>query len=270
MTVVVPTRNSERTLHACLASLRHQEYPCNIVVVDNSSTDGTQAIALRDADICAIQGPERAAQRNAGARLTDSPILGFIDSDMVVASKVVGEAAAALKAGAGAVIVPEFSFGCGFWAKVRAFERSFYRGSDSIEAARFYRRDMFELTGGFDEGIEPGPEDWDLTVRVRMLGRVARVDAEIGHDEGCPGYLDVCRKKGYYGPGYLTYARKHGAGSLSALNRPYVRAPWRAFAQGPLLGAGLIALKGGEAFAVVASAFRSEARRQCARIGAVH
>jgi glycosyltransferase involved in cell wall biosynthesis len=252
-TVVVPTRNSGRTLETCLRSLRGQSVACVVVVVDNGSKDDTATIACQYADIVAVAGPERSAQRNAGAALTTSPILGFIDSDMVVDSTVVEQAISALQSDAGGVVVPEHSFGEGFWAEVRRFERSFYHGNDSVEAARFFRRDVFESVGGFDEAMEPGGEDWDLTIRVREVAAVTRISAEIAHDEGRPTFWNACAKKGYYAAGLRSFAHKHGIASLSVLDRPYLRRPWMIFAQGPRLGLGLVVLKTGEATAVVAA-----------------
>jgi len=48
--VVVPTRNSSRTIEACLRSLRAQDHPCRVVVVDNHSSDDTVAVARLLAD----------------------------------------------------------------------------------------------------------------------------------------------------------------------------------------------------------------------------
>lgn len=250
---VVPTRNSGRTLEACLRSLVNQSLVCTIVVVDNYSTDDTVAIASEYADLVALAGPERSRQRNVGAGLTNTPMLGFIDSDMVVDPQVAEQAINALQAGRGAIVVPERSFGVGFWADVRSFERSFYHGSDTVEAARFFRRDVFESVGGFDESMEPGGEDWDLTIRVRRVASVGRILSEIAHDEGRPTFWRACKKKGYYAAGLRSFARKHGTMSVSVLDRPYLRRPRLIFAQGPRLGFGLVALKLGEASAVVAA-----------------
>ena len=251
--VVVPTSNSSRTLEACLRSLRSQILPCLVVVVDNHSLDDTIMIACQHADVVALAGPERSAQRNAGAALTTSPVLAFIDSDMVVDPAVVKQAACALEAGFGAAVVPEYSFGEGFWAEVREFERSFYRGSNSVEAARFFRRDIFEGVGGFDAATEPGGEDWDLTIRVRKVAAVTRISAEIAHDEGRLTFWSACAKKGYYARGLRSFARKHGIASVAVLDRPYFRRPQVIFARGARLGLGLVALKAGEATAVLAA-----------------
>jgi len=153
VTVVVPTRNSGATLRACLESIRSQSFPCTLVVVDNGSTDATPLIANQLADLFLLVGPERSAQRNAGAAATASRIIGFVDSDMALSPTVIAEAVAAINAGAASVVVPEETVGEGFWADVSAYERSFYEGSETIEAPRFFPRNVFEDVGGFDEAM---------------------------------------------------------------------------------------------------------------------
>ncbi len=248
--VVVPTRNSARTLRPCLESLRRQSVPCRVVVVDNFSDDDTMAIAKELADVCVSAGPERSRQRNVGARSTRERIVGFVDSDMVLAPSVVAEVVAAIEGGAGMVTVPERSVGDGYWARVRAFERAFYDGRDDVEAPRFFRRDVFEQVGGFDEELDAG-EDWDLALRARPLASLGRTSSAIIHLEGAPTYLQCCAKKGGYAAGIRAFARKHGVAALGrAARRPYLEAPWRLVWPHPLLGAGLVALKSGEAVAV--------------------
>lgn len=258
VTVVVPTKNAARTLGACLQSLRAQTYPCRTVVVDNESSDSTVQIAEQMADLVLHQGPERSAQRNYGARTSPADVVGFIDADMVLEPRVVEEAVAALNNGAGSAIVPERSVGSGFWAEVRAFERSFYVGSEAIEAARFFRWDIFERTGGFDEELT-GPEDWDLSDSARSLAPVARTSAIILHDEGAVRYLGACRKKAYYAEGLCRYLAKRGTAALAqAGRRPWLLQPERLLNR---YGAGLLALKAGEATAVIVTIGATSVRR---------
>lgn len=248
VTVVVPTKNAARTLSPCLQSLRDQTYPCRIVVVDNKSTDTTVEIAQQTADLVLHWGPERSAQRNYGARSCRADVVGFIDADMVLEPAVVQEAVEALQNGAGSVIVPERTVGSGSWAQVRAFERSFYVGSDAIEAARFFRWDIFERTGGFDEELT-GPEDWDLTESARALAPVARTRAWIEHDEGAIRYFEACRKKAYYAEGLRRYMAKRGVSAVYlAGRRPWLWHPNKILSR---QGLGLLALKAGEAAAVL-------------------
>jgi len=258
--VVVPTRNSERTLRACLESLRTQYLRPTIVVVDNHSTDSTAAIAQELADVFVVAGPERSAQRNRGVQLLgDVCLVGFVDSDMVAEAGVVSEAADCIGRGAGAVVVPEHTMGSGFVAKVRAFERALYVGSGRVEAARFFRRDLFQAIGGFDEMLDAG-EDWDLALRVTATGAsTAHTTACIWHDEARVGYFAHCAKKGRYAKGLRMFLEKHGDDGRSVLlDRPYLHRPW-VLLRHPLLGGGLITLKSGEAAAVIAAVARGRA-----------
>src|SRR5437016_5522117 len=185
VSVIVPTRNSARTIAACLMSIRLQTYqPIQVIVVDNHSTDNTLQIANDNSDIVEVLGPERSAQRNRGARLAAGDYLLFIDSDMILSPEVVSQALDAIQRdSAPAVIIPEMSVGAGFLAHCRALERACYLGDDSLEAARFFRRPAFERTGGFDETLD-AMEDWDLTTRVSLGKKLPRTLCMITHDEG--------------------------------------------------------------------------------------
>jgi glycosyltransferase involved in cell wall biosynthesis len=92
VTVVVPTKNSERTLEACLYSISHQNYEhIEIIVIDNHSTDSTKKVAIKFTDKFYTKGPERSVQRNYGVSKANGDYLLFIDSDMVLDKNVVSE-----------------------------------------------------------------------------------------------------------------------------------------------------------------------------------
>jgi glycosyltransferase involved in cell wall biosynthesis len=254
VSVIVPTRNSARTLEACLDSIHSQLYsPVELIVVDNCSTDGTLEIAQRKGDIVETFGPERSAQRNRGAHLAHGNYLLFVDSDMKLAPQVIGDCLDAIRSsGAPAVIIPEISVGEGFLAQCRALERSCYIGDDSIEGARFFPRAVFETSGGFDEQLV-AMEDWDLTIRVAAGQRLPRSRSHIVHDEGRLRLATVLAKKRYYAASSLHYWRKHGRptlGQASLVLRPAFVRHWRRLARHPVLTAGFLTLKGMEAAAV--------------------
>ena len=247
VSVVVPTRNSSRTLESCLKSIRGQSHrPIELIVVDNASTDQTLEIAPRYADIVESFGHERSAQRNRGASLAHGEYFLFVDSDMVLGPFVVSECLDALAgSGAPAVIIPETSFGEGFLANCRALERSCYEGDDSIEAARFYPKGMFEASGGYDESLFAF-EDWDLSRRVASGRHLPRTVSHIAHDEGLLRLRTVWTKKRYYGASSLRYWRKHGRHSIAQGNllfRPAFVRNWRRLLRHPILTVGFLALK---------------------------
>lgn len=255
VSVIVPTRNSARTLSACLESVRSQEYESTeIIVVDNSSTDETVQIAKRHTSMVESCGPERSAQRNRGAQVSHGDYLLFADSDMTLAPRVVSDCVEAIRlSGAPAVIIPEVSIGEGFLAKCRALERSCYVGDDTVEAARFFTRGAFEASGGYDQNLT-GPEDWDLSIRIADGNRLPRSASLIYHHEGRLRLGTIFAKKRHYAPSSLVYLRKHRRSAASQANlvfRPALLRNWRRLSSHPLLSGGILALKTLETVAIL-------------------
>ncbi|AGL14305.1 glycosyltransferase family A protein [Actinoplanes sp. N902-109] len=245
---VVPTRNSGRTLAACLGSLRSQTHPeVEIVVVDNGSTDATVAIGERFADQVLQWGPERSAQRNHGTKCSTGDVVVFIDSDMVMEPTLAASLVAAFEAepGVGALVIPERSFGDGFLAHCRELEKSLYVGDPAVESPRAFRRELIEELGGWDENLTAA-EDWDLADRTRAVATVGRVASYIWHDEGHIKLRATFAKKRYYGRWIDQYVSMHADSNTKFARTALIRRPG-ALLRHPVLTAGLVALKATEA-----------------------
>jgi glycosyltransferase involved in cell wall biosynthesis len=260
---VVPTKNSERTLESCLASLKAQTYEdVEVVVVDNRSTDGTLDIASRLADVVETFGPERSAQRNRGTALSSGDVVVFVDSDMTFEPGVARDLVdvLAVRPEIGAVIIPERSFGEGFFARCRVLEKSLYVGDDSVEAARAFRREEIERLGGWDERLTAA-EDWDLADRTRSawIG-VARVESYIWHDEGHIRLAATFAKKRYYGRWIAEYLRTHEGAGQRKLARTALFSKPGELVRNPVVSGGMFLLKGVEGAGLVAG-MRDERKR---------
>ncbi len=87
VSVIVPARNSERTIGECVSSILRADYPPErreVIVVDNGSTDATAEIVGRYPVRCVPElrrGPS--AARNAGIASSRGEILAFVDSDCI-------------------------------------------------------------------------------------------------------------------------------------------------------------------------------------------
>ena len=247
VSVVVPTRDSAGSLRACLDSIARQSDPSiEILVVDNHSSDTTLEIAHAFTPSVITRGPERCAQRNAGAYAAQGSYLLFIDSDMVLDSLVVAQCVedVTMDVGVAGVIIPERSVGDGFWAQCKALERSCYIGDDTIEAARFFDRAAFAAVGGYDEALTAA-EDWDLSQRVAREGCLGRVGAYITHLEGHLTLRKTMRSKFYYGTTLGRYIRKQPRSAIRQFQfvRPaFARHRQRLLAH-PVLTAGMVVLK---------------------------
>jgi glycosyltransferase involved in cell wall biosynthesis len=250
VSVVVPTRDSGRTIERCLQSIRAQTHPAvELIVVDNFSTDDTFEVATRLADLALSAGDERSAQRNLGVAEASGEWILWIDSDMDLPEHIVAAMVErALAEEADGVFAPESTVGQGYWTACRALERSCCWDELGVQAPRLVRRSYLLETGGFLPSLA-GTEDAELRTRMRHDGcRLASIDDLIVHDEGRLRLGGILLKRYYYGLGLPEYRRRH-PGALEeqagAAVRAYLR-HWRKLVAAPATAAGVVLMRAGE------------------------
>lgn len=254
VSVIVTTRNNESTIKACLDSIVRQTYrPIELIVVDNKSTDSTKAIVENYARLIFDKGPERSAQRNYAAKRASGKYILVIDSDMELTKNVVKACVnRAEQDGTKAIIIPEESFGVGFWAQCKRLERSFYVGRDDIEAARFFDKALYLKVGGYNEQMT-GAEDWEFSDRIRKATTISRVNQCIMHNEGHFKLMTALKKKMYYTKGFQHYyasqtegeQNKKPAASALKYYKLYLSRPGKLF-KNPFYGFGVLFMKTAE------------------------
>jgi rSAM/selenodomain-associated transferase 2 len=85
ISVVIPTWNEARDLPRTLAALRQNRAPCDLIVVDGGSTDGTRDLATKlGARVLESDLPQRAAQMNLGARHATGQTVLFLHADTLL------------------------------------------------------------------------------------------------------------------------------------------------------------------------------------------
>ena len=138
------------------------------------------------------------------------------------------------------LIIPEESIAHNFWEKVKAFERSFYNleGDQTTDAARFFRREVFEEVGGYDENIT-GPEDWDLSESIKKRGyKIGCVKSKILHYERIPNLFSLVEKKYYYALKSYKYLGKQNIPIFSSKTvyflRPVFYKNWKKLISNPI------------------------------------
>ncbi len=243
VSVIVTTKNEQNVLRKLLDSITKQIYPrYEIIVVDNNSSDETKTIAKLFTRQVFDFGPERSAQRNFGAKKAKGAYLLFLDADMELSKEVLKECIQACQdSDIGGVAIPEQSKAVYFWEKVKAFERSFYneKGDPITDAARFFKKEVFQKAGGYDETMT-GPEDWDLPETIIKLGfKINRIEAHIYHRERVPSPWILAKKKFYYALSAYKYLEKHDIPVVSAKTvyflRPVFYKNWKKLVSHPLL-----------------------------------
>lgn len=255
--VVVPVRDREIELDACLgainASLRVAEQTgrstqSEIVVVDDGSAHPERVAAVCARHSATVlrreesRGPGSA--RNLGAGATESQVLCFVDSDVLVdedwlsvliahlaESDLVAPRVACVPVGEVAN-APESRPG---YRMLSAYERTEFpldlggcpgrvspgsRISYLPSAAWCVRREVFEHAGGFDESLHTG-EDVDFVWRLIAAGGVVRYEptAAVSHPPRSSFRAMLAQRVGY-GRSAGSLATRH-PGSVN----PYVGSP---------------------------------------------
>lgn len=256
ISIIIPAYNEEKNIANCLRAIANQTYKSiEIILVDDKSEDNTYSIATKYAEKLRIEvkilkldkHKERGRARNLGAKRAKGHYLLFVDADMLLEKNVLKMCVNQIEKekDMAAIIIPEKSFGTSFWAKCKALEKRCYLGDDSIEAARFFKKNIFWKVGGWDEEMVSG-EDWDLTRRIRSKFKVGRVEAFILHNEGKLTLIKTFKKKFYYALKSGIYLKKYPlkfTDLIFFILRPAYFRNWRLFLSTPLYGIGIFVLK---------------------------
>jgi len=199
ISVVVPFRNAEHTIRACLEALATQAMqPKEIIMVDNGSTDGSGEVVLafireRNAlNVCLVKetkiGPS--AARNRGIKEAGGEIVAFTDSDCVPDKHWLEKVEQAFRnpdtgAVAGRVrglnptsVIDKFHamFTMQGSPEAQNFcEFTLLRGGFPT-ANLTVRKLLLDSLGGFDENMKIYSEDYDLCARIYQAGFCIRYE----------------------------------------------------------------------------------------------
>lgn len=174
---IVPAYNEARLLGATLAALgeaaARSGHACEVIVVDDASTDATAEVAARHgARVLGVAHRHIAATRNAGAHAANGTLLMFVDADTLIDADVVVAAVAAIGGGAvggGATIRLQ---GTPAWHErwtVAVLARAFRATGIAPGCFLFCTRAAFEAAGGFDERYYAA-EDIALSRALARIG----------------------------------------------------------------------------------------------------
>jgi N-acetylglucosaminyl-diphospho-decaprenol L-rhamnosyltransferase len=189
--VVIPTWRARDLLARCLSALRADPSPKLVIVVDNSSRDGTAELVRADfpevtlVELSENLGFGRAV--NAGVAAGEGEAIVLINNDMLVAPGFVDAIVSPLASSpvgmvAGLTTIPDTelidAFGIELDRGLATYNRA-RRKPVGTPAGRLampsggaaaYRREAWEAAGGFDEALFAYGEDVDLGLRLRSMG----------------------------------------------------------------------------------------------------
>ena len=282
VSVIIPTFNCRNMVLDCLESVKAQtNKPIELIIIDSRSSDGTRELAETYGQVYSFgSDPSHTKinavpfKRNLGASLATGEYLYWFDTDMRMKLDTVQRCVQAIeKNHADAVIVPEESYGEGFWAQCRRLEKDCYNRNplSLTDAARFLRKQVWDDLGGVDTTLG-GPYDYDLQLRLNSAGyRTVKLSDGVLHYEGNLRLAKHLRKKFEYGTSAMRYLKKHRESKgLLTKQLSVVRADF--LSQGDLLvkqpvtAAGMLVMKFLEYGAALCGIAYSQIRREDLRV----
>ena len=226
VTVVVPVRNAEPFIEACLAEIVASS-PAAVIVVDGLSSDRTVEIANRfGTTVLSDEGRGVAAARLIGAERAETPWVALIDVDVVLhpgalralRDEAVDGGYSALQAGL------ESTSGLGYWGRALVAHHRSGRSKDWFGlVATLFRRETF-LEHGLDRAFLSG-EDIELRWRLERAGLRIGVSGRTIVDHRFGDTWEFA--KGQFladGAGLARMADKHGLRALPLLGLPMAAA----------------------------------------------
>jgi len=187
VSIIIPAFNAQRWIRAAIDSALSQTWAhCEIIVIDDGSTDGTAALVEAEYGLRVKlrRQPNRgvAAARNAGLEVARGDYVQFLDADDILLPSKVATHVDALRSN------PTCTLAYCDWAvfttdpkrrRRHLLHRSFAEG-DVLAAlltsnlfvphAALVRRDAVVAAGGFASFNAIGTEDYDLWLRLAARG----------------------------------------------------------------------------------------------------
>ena len=188
VTVVIPCYNQAQWLPDAIESVLNQTVKCDIIVVNDGSTDNTREVANKYTVTCVINKKNGglSSARNTGINNATTEWVLPLDADDKIAPDMVEKC---LAVGADIVGVGQETFGDYVSKHIFKDEPTYedFKQSNQINCCSIFRKAMWKRVGGYDENMRVGYEDWDFWMRATQKGFKVKT---------IPEYLFFYRKHG--------------------------------------------------------------------------
>jgi glycosyltransferase involved in cell wall biosynthesis len=227
VSVIIPCRNEEKTIHLVLDAIYGQSYPhelLQVVIADGFSEDSTREkiadfkTAHPELDLLVVDNPQRIipAGLNAAIRASSGDIIVRMDAHSIPNPDYVARCVDALerniaqnvggvwdiRPGKNTWVARSIAAAAGNPLAVGDARYRFTDKADYVDTVPYgsYKRDLFEQIGLFDETLLAN-EDYELNTRILQSGGKIWLDPNIRCTYFARSNLRALAKQ-YYGYGY--------------------------------------------------------------------
>lgn len=189
--VVISTLNRSGELARALESVMHQTVACEVIVLDDGSTDGTAQMVRREFPTVRLEAFDRTrgslGRRNLGVEMATAPIVISLDDDSELPSpRTVAETLPDFDhPRIAAVTIPYYDAPQPQIIRQRAPDESGrYLVPHYLGCHAAIRKDAFLAVGGYREVLHHSGEEVDLSIRLLESGwvvRAGRADPGVHH-----------------------------------------------------------------------------------------
>lgn len=180
VSIIVPCYNYGMFLGECLESVISQTYSnWECIILDNGSTDNTKEVCSvfckKDKRFIYEFTEQRGVSfaRNLAIKLSKGNYLLPLDADDKIASSFIEKALAVIEKSEKIKLVYSdaelFGASSGKWILPK-YNLKDLLIENSIFCTALYRKSDFELTGGYNEDMKEGFEDWDFWISLLKTG----------------------------------------------------------------------------------------------------
>lgn len=165
----------ERTVNAAKHAVAKQDFPGNIIVVDNNSTDDTADKALKAGATVVFEAINQIARaRNTGARISNAEWLVFVDADSLIEPALLSSSLAVLANGSaiggGSTVAADRKIKGLAHTVLKLWNWWSVRSKNAAGCYIYCSREAFDHIGGFDEK-QYAAEELYLSKKFRKLAK---------------------------------------------------------------------------------------------------
>jgi glycosyltransferase involved in cell wall biosynthesis len=216
VSIIIPAYNEERTISRVLESVLSQTVKCEVLVIDDGSTDKTRELAMKYPVrlISASRGGPGHA-RNLGCKLSTGEIIAFIDADELIPPNFIEACLRHFDDKEVVAVMPAEEFQCTdtFWG--RCFRVYKLTTAPRIHTtAKLVRKALFEEVGGFDCSLIRF-QDQDLILRMKKIAKThgyefaVEPSAATCHIEEATSLSEMLKHAVLYGASLPILAKKY-------------------------------------------------------------